>query len=131
MRRGPRTLLVGQLIGLALLLADCKSTFRTWVPPETHNITITSDALFVRTSEGDYVDGYLAEYETEFRKERMFIFLELPHYIKGDRLILSGRPAKATVQIELGGRTYEGVPVYIVERASPNIPSVPNIPTQK
>jgi hypothetical protein len=131
MRRGPKILLAGQLVGLALLLADCKSTFRTWVPPETHNITITSDALFVRTSEGDYVDGYLAEYQSEFRKERMFIVLELPHYVKGERLIMSGRPANATVQIELDGRTYEGVPAYIVERASPNIPSVPKIPTLK
>lgn len=131
MRRGPKILLAGQLVGLALLLADCKSTFRTWVPPETHNITITSDALFVRTSEGDYVDGYLAEYQSEFRKERMFIVLELPHYVKGERLIMSGRPANATVQIELDGRAYEGVPAYIVERASPNIPSVPKIPTLK
>jgi hypothetical protein len=61
----------------------------------------------------------------------MFIVLELPHYVKGERLIMSGRPANATVQIELDGRAYEGVPAYIVERASPNIPSVPKIPTLK
>jgi hypothetical protein len=131
MRRGPRILLAGQLVGLALLLVGCKSSFRSWVPPERYKITIASDALFIRTSQGDYVDGYLAEYESEFRKERMFVVLELPHYVRGERLIISARPSEATIRIELGGQTYEGVPVFVVERASPNIPSVPNIPTVK
>lgn len=131
MHRVPKRLLIGPLIGLALVLADCKPSFRTWVPPEEYKIKIVSDPLFIRTIQGDYIDGYMAEYESKFRKERAFVSFELLHYVKGERLIISAKPSEATVRLEIDGRIYDEMRVYIVERASPNIPSFPGIPTLK
>jgi hypothetical protein len=131
MRRLPKVLLACPLAALAFVLAGCRSGLHPWIPPEEHNVTLVSDPLFVRTTEGGYVDGYLAEYESEFQKKRMFMALEIPRYARGDRLIMSGTPLRATVRIELGGRTYDQVTVYLVDRASPNIPSFPNIPGLK
>lgn len=131
MPRAPKILLAVQLPALAFLLAGCQSQIRPWTPPEELKVMLVSDALFIRTSEGDYVDGYLAEYESSFRKERMFMVLTLPHFLKGDRLVMEGTPTEATVRIALDGRIYDRIRIYVVQRASPNVPSAPNIPTLK
>ena len=72
-----RFLLSALIAALALMPAGCRSASRRWVPPQDCKVKIISDAEFVRTSRGDYVDGYLAEYNTDFRKERMFVVLEI------------------------------------------------------
>jgi hypothetical protein len=131
MSRFSKVFPAGLLAAQAILLAGCGSAHRPWIPSEEHNVTLVSDPLFVRTSEGDYLDGYLAEYESEFRKMRMFMTVEITGYAKGERLITSGKPLRATVRIEVDGRTYDQVPVFAVDRASPNIPSVPKIPGLK
>ncbi len=131
MARAPKILLAVQLAMLAFLLAGCQSQLRPWTPPEELKVTLVSDALFVRTSEGDYVDGYLAEHESKFRKERIFMVLTLPRFLKGDRLVVEGTPKEATVQVDLDGRIYDRVPIYVAQRASPNVPSAPRIPTLK
>lgn len=131
MARAPKILLAIQLTALAFLLAGCQSQLRPWTPPEELKVRLVSDALFVRTSQGDYVDGYLAESESRFKKERMFLVLALPRFIKGDRLIMDGTLKEATVRIELDGRIYDRIPVYVVHRASPDVPSAPKIPVLK
>jgi hypothetical protein len=131
MSRLRKVLPAGLLAAQAILLAGCGSAHRPWVPPEEHNVTLVSDPLFVRTSEGDYIDGYLAEYESEFKKKRMFAAIDIPRYVKGDRLIMFGTPTQAAVRIDIGGKVYDKVPVYVVDRASPNIPTVPKIPGLK
>lgn len=131
MRRTPEVLLASFLLGLALVQAGCRSDTRPWVPPQEYNATVVSDTAFVRTGRGDYVDGYLAEYELEFQKQRMFIALKLPRYLKGDRLIVAGRFTGDNVLMPIGGPDPEKVPVFEVEKAEPNIPKAPDIPTIK
>jgi len=131
MRRIIKTLWPTLLLGLAFVQAGCRSGLHPWVPPEECKVTIVSDAAFVRTGQGDHVDGYLAEYNTDFRKERMFMVLEITHYLKGDRLILNGRFTGDSVRMPFRDKKQEKVPVFLVERAKPNIPSVPVIPTLK
>jgi len=126
-----RFLLTALLAGLAFMQAGCRSASRPWVPPEDCKVKILSDAAFVRTSRGDYVDGYLAEYNTDFQKERMFMVLEIPCYARDDRLIVTGRFTGDSVRMSFGDQKQEKVPVFLVERAKPNIPSVPGIPTLK
>ena len=131
MRRFPKILPAGLFLGLALVQTGCRSEGRSWAPPQDHKVAIVSDAAFVRTSGGDYVDGYLADYESDFEKQRMFMVLEIPHYVKGERLIITGRFTDATVRMPFGGQAPEKVRVFEVERAKPNVPAAPDIPAIK
>lgn len=131
MRRVSSSLGPALLLGLALVQAGCRSGLHPWVPPEECKVRIVSDAAFVRTGQGDYVDGYLAEYDTDFRRERMFMVLEIPHYLKGDRLIVTGRFIGDSVRLPPGDRSRDKFPVFEVERAKPNIPEAPDIPALK
>jgi hypothetical protein len=131
MGRAFRIFLPSLLLGLALAQAGCDAESRRWVPPQEHKVTIVSDATFVRTSRGDYVDGYLAVYDSEFQRQRMFMVLDIPHYLKGDRLILTGRFTDDSVRRPFGDRGPEEVRVFEVERAAPNVPAAPKIPTLK
>jgi len=131
MRRALRSLCPVLLLGLAFVEAGCRSGLHPWLPREDCKVKIISDAAFVRTSRGDYVDGYVAEYNTDFQKERMFMVLEITHYPKGDRLIVTGRFTGDSVRMPFGDQKQDKVPVFLVERAHPNIPSVPGIPTLK
>jgi len=131
MNRVPKTLWPALLLGLAFALSGCESGSWTWVPPEEDKVTIISDAVFVRTGQGDFVDGYLAEGHQDFQKQRMFLVLEIPHYLKGDRLIVTGRRTGDSVQMSLGAEKKEMIPVFQVEQARPNVPTAPDIPGLK
>lgn len=131
MRHAPRVLLPGLLLGLALIQAGCQSEYRPWIPPQEYKAKIVSDAAFVRTNQGEYVDGYLVEYESDFQKLRMFMVLEIPHYSKGERLIVTGRLTDDSVRMPFGDDPQERFPVFQVERAQPNVPAAPNIPALK
>lgn len=131
MRRAAKLLLPALVLGLGLAQAGCDSGLHEWVPPEDHNVKIVSAAAFVRTSQGEYVDGYLAEYEDQFRKQRMFMALEIQPYLEGDRLIVTGRFTGDTVRLPPGDRSRDEIPVFEVEQAKPNVPKAPDIPPRK
>jgi len=99
--------------------------------PRGRTMTIVSDAMFVRTAGGDYVDGYLADCESRFLKQRLFLALELTPYAKGDRLDVSGETSGDSVFLPSGRGVLEKVPVFEVARAEPNVPEVPAIPAIK
>jgi hypothetical protein len=128
---GPVNVLVVWKIGRSLSPAVdlAESRPRALLPGQ--NMTIVSDALFVRTGQGDYVDGYLAEYYTDFRRERMFIVMEIARYLKGERLKVIGEFTGDSVRITLEDQEQEKVPVFLVERAAPNIPQAAQIPRLK
>lgn len=131
MRRILKILLPALLPELAFFQAGCQSNLHPWVPPEDHQVKIISDAEFVRTGQGEFVEGYLAEYDAEFQKQRMFMALEIAHYLKGERLIVTGRFAEDSVRMPLGDHYQERVSVFEVERAKLNIPKAPDIPSLK
>ena len=99
--------------------------------PDGQIMTIVSDAMFVRTGRGDYVDGYLADCEARFQKQRLFLVLELTPYAKGDRLDVSGETRGDSVLLPSEEGVMEKVPVFEVERAAPSVPAAPAIPTVK
>ncbi|HSA95582.1 MAG TPA: hypothetical protein VLJ16_06000 [Acidobacteriota bacterium] len=129
MRRAPRTLLAALLAGLAFAGPGCQSEGGSWVPPEDHLVTVLSDPVFVRTRQGDYLDGYLAVYEDRFERRRMFMALEIVRFAKGDRLDVTVRPTKDFVRIGAEGEAAAEVPVFVVERAKPSVPEAPKMPS--
>lgn len=126
-----RGLLPTLVIGLALIQAGCQSHFGPWVPDEDYKVTIISEAKFVRTQHGEYVDGYLAKFQSQFEQQWMFMVLEIPHYLNGDRLIVTGRFIDDSVRMSFENQNQEKVRVFEVERARPNIPSAPDVPALK
>jgi hypothetical protein len=131
MRRGLERRLAVLLAGLAMAQAGCRSEHRSWTPPDELKVKIVSEAAFVRTDRGDYIDGYLAEYESEFQKRRMFMALEIVRYDDGDRLIVTGRFNGDFVRRPSDDPALAKVPVFEVEKAKPNVPAAPNIPAIK
>ena len=131
LRRALEIIGPGLLLGLALVQAGCRSDSRPWEEPQDHKVTIISEAAFVRTGQGEYVDGYLVEYESEFERRRMFMVLEIARYHKNERLIVTGRLTDDSVRMVSGDPAGETVPVFLVERAEPNIPKAPDVPAPK
>jgi len=127
----PVHILVVWKIGTDTVPAGPLPELRSRSGPRGQTMTIVSDAMFVRTAAGNYVDGYLADYESRFQRQRLFLVLELTPYGKGDRLDVSGETAGDSVFLPSGEGVLEKIPVFEVERAGPNVPTAPAIPTVK
>lgn len=106
------------LAGL-FLLGGCRQDSGRWVPPQAHNVKIVSEARFVRTEAGQYLDGYFAEYGDRFESKQMFMALDLTRYEKGERLTVTGRFADDRVRMSFDGRPAADVPVFHVQKAEP------------
>lgn len=130
-RRVPEILLTALLAGLSFLAAGCDSEVRPWVEPEDLEVKVLSGAMFVRTSRGDYVDGYLAEYTKDFETRLMFMAMEITRYAKGERLAVTGRFDGGSVRLTAGELPRESVPVFEVERAAPRVPKASDMPPRK
>ena len=129
MSRARRVLGTRLLVALIAVQAGCDSGLHPWVEPEEHQVKIISDAEFVKTRQGDFVDGYLAEYATGFESKRVFLVLEITRYLRGDRLTVTGRFVDDSVR--LADLQREAVQVFEVERAQPTVPRAPDIPHLK
>lgn len=127
----PILVLVVWKIGTDTVPAGPLPEMRSRSGPRGQTMTIVSDAMFVRTADGNYVDGYLADHESDFQRQRLFLVLELTPYAKGDRLDVSGETTGDSVFLASGGGVLEEIPVFEVERAGPDMPAVPAIPTIK
>lgn len=125
---GPVNVLVVWKIGPSRMPAVDLSESRPRALPRGQSMTLVSDAMFVRTARGDYVDGYLADYVSDFEKHRLFLVLEITPYAKGDRLDVSGQVGRDFVFLPAGP---EKIPLFEVERAVPNLPMAPGIPALK
>ena len=128
MRYFANGLLPVMIMGSIFLQIGCQSGFKPGIPDQTYKVKVVSDAEFVRTRHGEYVDGYLAECESQFQKQRMFIALEIQKYTKDDRLIVTGRPTQDFVRMSFEDLVDAEVPVFRVGRAEPSIPTAPNVP---
>lgn len=127
----PVNVLVVWKIGTDPVPAGPLPELRSRSGPRGQAMTVVSDAMFVRTAAGDYVDGYLADFESSFQRQRLFLVLELTPYAKGDRLDVSGEATGDVVLLPSGGGALEKVPVFEVERAGPSVPAEPNTPAIK
>jgi len=122
MRHLRKVLLSGMIIGWLFLQFGCQPISKRRAPVQNYMVKIISDAEFIRTRHGEYVDGYLVEYELRFQKEWMFIVLEIQRYRKGDRLVVSGGFTDDHVHMPLNGQNDADISVLHVQNAKPAIP---------
>jgi hypothetical protein len=114
-----RILLSAMLFGLLFPQVGCQPFFKRRAPVQDYKVKIISDAKFVRTRHGEYLDGYLVEYELRFEKKWMFIVLDIQKYLKGDRLIVSGRFTDEYVRMSPNNQIDADISVFHVQRAAP------------
>ena len=123
-------ILVVWKIGTDTLPAGALPELRSRSGPKGQVMTVVSEAAFVRTAGGDYVDGYFADCEADFQRTRLFLAMELTPFAKGDRLDVSGETTGDSVVVPAAGLPVK-VAVFEVRRAAPNVPAAPAIPAVK
>ena len=123
-------ILVVWKIGTDSLPAGPLPELRSRSGPKGQVMTVVSEAAFVRTAGGDYVDGYFADCEADFQRTRLFLAMELTPFAKGDRLDVSGETTGDSVVVPAAGLPVK-VAVFEVRRAAPNVPAAPAIPAVK
>lgn len=86
---------------------------------EDLNIRILTGATSVRTRSGERLDGYLAEFISDFERHRIFVALEITKYVKGERLTVKGSFAKDAVRMSFGDQAETDFPVFQILKAEP------------
>lgn len=106
------------VFGLALALAGCgRSTPPRSLEDLEFAANILTDATYVRTRFGNYVEGYLARCEINYTPRRIFIALDLPKYEKGERLRVEGVFAEDSVRLSYGEQVNWDYALFIVRNA--------------
>jgi len=119
MDRGEKALSTAVLIGFLCTLVSCEQFPVREAPVVEFEVKILTEATSVRTKLGDYVAGYLAEYNWDFQKDTIFMALEIQKYEKDERLAVRGSFADDFVSISYGGRVNASFRVFRVRKAAP------------
>jgi hypothetical protein len=122
MSRSRRIHLAAVLFGFLLPLLGCQGLPHGGASVEGFEVKILTDAISVRTRLGEYLEGYLAEYDSRLEKHRVFMALEIQKYVKGERLTVRGRFVDDSVRIAFGDQWDAEVPVFHILRAGPASP---------
>ena len=122
MSRPRRIHLAALLFGYLLPLLGCQGLPHGGASVEGFEVTILTDAISVRTQPGEYLEGYLAEYDSRLEKHRVFMALEIQKYVKGERLTVRGRFVDDSVRLAFGDQWDAEVPVFHILRAGPASP---------
>jgi hypothetical protein len=106
---------------MALLVAvRCQQVPGRREPIREFHVRLLSEAESLRTSSGDGVAGYVAEYTLDFERHLMFTALELQKYEKGERLAVKGVFKGDTVRVSTGEEGDTELPVFVIFRAQPD-----------
>jgi hypothetical protein len=89
---------------------------------EGFEVNILTNGKSIRSRLGEVLTGYLAEYELNLQKHRIFISFELLRYGKGERLTVRGWFVDDSVRMSFGDQVNGEVPVFHVLRAAPASP---------
>jgi len=114
-----RSLALALFCGLLASSLCCRDYPRRGSEVLELDLKILKDAESVRTRQGERLGGYLAEYEENFQKQRIFISLEILKYAKGERLTVRGSIADDSVRISYGDQPAADIPVFYVRKAAP------------
>ena len=106
-------------IGFLSCLLCCRDYPHGGAEVQEFEVKILSEAESVRTRLGERLTGYLAEYELDFAKHRVFLALEIHKYEKDERLTVKGVLAEDSVRIPYGDLPAADVPVLHVRKAAP------------
>lgn len=119
MNFGEKVLSTAVLIGFLFPLVSCEHFPERGAPEVKFEVKILTEATSVRTKLGDYVAGYLAEYNWDFQKDTIFMALEIQKYEKDERLTVRGSFADDFVSISYGGRVNTSFRIFRVRKAAP------------
>lgn len=123
MSRAQRIRLAAVFVGSFFALLDCRPFPERKGPVEGFGISVLTSGKSIRSRLGEVLTGYLAEYELNSQKHRIFISLELLKYGKGERLIVRGRFIDDSVRVSNGDQGNAEVPVFHILRAAPAPPA--------
>jgi hypothetical protein len=121
MSRARRIRLTAVLVGSFFALLDCQPLAERRGPVEGFEVNILTNGKYIRSRLGEVLAGYLAEYELNSQKHRIFISFELLRYGKGERLRLRGWFIEDSVRISFGDQIHAEVPVFHILRAEPGM----------
>jgi len=119
MNCGEKVLAMAVLIGLLFPLISCEHFPERGAPVVEFEVKVLTEPKSVRTKLGDYVSGYLAEYNWDFQKDTIFMALEIQRYEKGERLGVRGSFTDDFASISYGGRMNASFRVFHVKKAAP------------
>jgi len=68
---------------------------------------------------GDFLEGYVAEETSNYRKRRFFVALEIPKYEKGEKLTVRGIFTEDLVRFSATDKPPSEYRVFVIETASP------------
>ena len=122
MSRSRTIRLAAVLFGFLLPLLGCQGLPHGGASAEGFEVKILTDVTSVRTRLGEYLEGYLAEYDSHLEKHRVFMALDIQKYVKGERLTVRGRFVDDSVRISYGDQMNTEVPVFRILRAAPAPP---------
>jgi hypothetical protein len=122
MNKGQRFLVMTVLYGLLLPLIGCQDLPHRGEPMEELSAKILTESKSVRTRLGEYLAGYLAEYESNFEMHRVFLALEIQKYERGEKLAVKGRFTQDSVRMSYANRVDVDFPVFEIEKAEPARP---------
>ncbi|MGZ7046311.1 MAG: hypothetical protein ACXVJK_08305 [Candidatus Aminicenantales bacterium] len=125
MSRSQRIHLAAVLFGFLLPLLGCQGLPHGGASVEGFEVKILTNGKSIRSRLGEVLAGYLAEYELNLQKHRVFISLEILKYGKGERLTVRGRFVDDSVRISYGDQMNAEVPVFRILRAAPAPPAPP------
>ncbi|MGA2532561.1 MAG: hypothetical protein ABSG19_05935 [Candidatus Aminicenantales bacterium] len=125
MSRAQRIRFTAVLFGFLFPLVNCQPFPARKGPVDKFDINVLTNAQSIRTRLGGVLAGYLAEYELNLQKHRVFISLEILKYRKGERLTVRGRFVDDSVRISYGDQMNAEVPVFHILRAAPAPPATP------
>jgi hypothetical protein len=121
MNCGEKVLAMAVLIGFLFPLVRCEQFPERGAPVVEFEVKVLTEAKSVRTKLGDYVAGYLAEYNWDFQKDTIFMALEIQKYEKDERLAVKGSFTDDFAYISYGGRINASFRVFHVQKAAPPI----------
>jgi hypothetical protein len=121
MSRSRTIRLAAVVFGFLFPLLGCQGLPHGGASVEGFEFKILTDATSVRTRLGEYLEGYLAEYDSDLEKHRVFMALDIQKYVKGERLTVRGSFTEDSVRLSYGDQTDANFPVFHILRAEPSM----------
>ena len=116
-----KILVIAVLYSLFFPLINCQFFQNRKGRDGEFDVNILTDAKSVRSRLGDYLTGYLAEYQSNFEKHRIFIDLEILRYRKGETLAVEGNFTDDSVRMSYGEQINGDFPIFHIQRAEPRM----------
>jgi hypothetical protein len=107
------------LASALITIVNCQPFVQKGSSVQGIDVRILTDERAVRTRQGEYLGGYLAEYEQDFVRHKIFVTLEIHKYVKGNMLKVMGSFTGDSVRMSYGDQKDADFPVFVILKAEP------------